>query len=82
MTIEQLTKLMQCPESRQPLRLADAALVEILNLQIAAGGLKNRAGKTVSEGIEQGLVREDGKYLYPIRNNLPVLIIEEAIPLS
>jgi len=82
MTIEQLVKLMRCPESRQPLRRAETALVEVLNLQVAAGGLKNRAGKPVSEGFEQGLVREDGKFLYPIRKDIPVLIIEEAIPLG
>ena len=36
----------------------------------------------VKEKIDEGLVRADGKYLYPIRHNIPVMLVDEAIPLS
>jgi uncharacterized protein YbaR (Trm112 family) len=28
-----------------------------------------------------GLIREDGKYLYPIRKDIPIMLIDEALPL-
>ncbi len=33
------------------------------------------------EGLTAGLVREDGAALYPIENEIPILLVESAIPL-
>ncbi|PYK97129.1 MAG: hypothetical protein DME18_07095 [Verrucomicrobia bacterium] len=77
----ELLKIMCCPETHQPIALAEAALIEKLNRQIAAGQLQNRAGQPVKEPIDGGLVREDKRFLYPIRQNIPVMLIDEAIPL-
>ena len=33
-------------------------------------------------GLEGGLLRADGKVVYPIRNGIPVMLIDEAIPLG
>ena len=41
-----------------------APLLERLNQQIAAGGLRNRAGELAREKMDGGLVRADGKFLY------------------
>jgi uncharacterized protein YbaR (Trm112 family) len=35
----------------------------------------------VTEQIEGGLLRADGKVLYPVRSHIPVMLIDEAIPL-
>jgi uncharacterized protein YbaR (Trm112 family) len=78
----ELLELLCCPETRQDLRLADPALIEGLNRQVAAGSLKNRAGNIVTEKIDGGLVRTDGKYLYPIAHAIPVMLIDEAIPVG
>ncbi|HXT41340.1 MAG TPA: hypothetical protein VN887_15125 [Candidatus Angelobacter sp.] len=77
-----LLKIMCCPETHQPIALAEPSVIERLNQQIAAGQLKNRAGETVKEKIDGGLVREDKKFLYPVRGNIPVMLIDEAIPLA
>ena len=82
MITKELLEILCCPETHQPLRIADSAVVEKLNGEIAASQLKNRGGKPVSPKIEGGLIRQDGKYLYPIRSNIPVMLIDEAIPLS
>ncbi len=76
-----LLKILCCPETHQPVRPAEAALVEKLNRAISAGGLKNRVGQPVKEGLDGGLVRTDGKFLYPIRQGIPVMLVDEAIPL-
>ena len=54
-----LLKIMCCPETHQPIALAEPSLIEKLNHQIAAGQLTNRAGQSVKEKIDGGLVRED-----------------------
>ena len=75
----ELLKIMCCPETHQPIAFAESVLVEKLNQQIAAGQVKNRAGQPVMERIDGGLVRQDGKFLYPIRGNIPIMLIDEAI---
>jgi uncharacterized protein YbaR (Trm112 family) len=77
-----LLKILCCPETHQEVRLAEPAVVDKLNQQIAAGALKNRAGQLVQERIEGGLIRADGKLLYPIRRDIPVMLVDESIPLA
>jgi uncharacterized protein YbaR (Trm112 family) len=77
-----LLKILCCPETHQEVRLAEAAVVEKLNQQIAAGVLKNRAGQPVQEKIDGGLIRADGNFLYPIRHGIPMMLVDEGIPLA
>ncbi|MDW8307934.1 MAG: Trm112 family protein [Verrucomicrobiales bacterium] len=77
-----LLELLCCPETHQPVRLAEPELIERLNAQIAAGTLTNRAGQRVAEKLDGGLVRADGRVLYPIRDGIPVMLVEEAIALG
>jgi uncharacterized protein YbaR (Trm112 family) len=78
----ELLGIMCCPETHQGVRLAEPAIIDKLNREIAAGTLANRAGQLVKEIIDSGLVRADGKVLYPIRRNIPVLLADEGIPLA
>jgi len=77
-----LLEILCCPETHQGLAPADAALVELLNRQIAAGQLRNRKGEAVKEKVDGGLVRADGKVVYLVRNRIPIMLIDEAIPLA
>lgn len=76
-----LLKILCCPETHQPVSEADAALVTDLNTRIASGSVKNRSGKTVADQLDGGLLRNDKQVLYPIRNRIPIMLIDEAIPL-
>ena len=78
----ELLEILVCPESKQPLREADAALLARLNAAVAKGSLRNRAGEVVRDSMEGGLVREDGKFVYPVREGIPIMLIDEAIALG
>lgn len=75
----ELLNILCCPETHQRIALADAALLERVNDQIAQSKLTNRAGKPVKEKLEEALIREDRKVLYPVRQGVPVMLIDEAI---
>ena len=81
--IEQnLLDILVCPETKQALRVADADLLAKVNASIEAGSVKNRGGEAVTSPLAEGLVREDGKALYPVRDDIPIMLIDESIPLS
>jgi uncharacterized protein YbaR (Trm112 family) len=77
----ELLKVLCCPETYQEIKLAEAAVIEKINQLIFTGAVRNRRGQVVNEVIEGGLVRADGRYLYPIRNNIPIMLVDEAIAL-
>jgi uncharacterized protein len=79
---DEFVRLMCCPEDRTPLTLADSALVASLNESILAGRLKNRGGRPVSDRLDGALVRGDQAIAYPIVQDLPILLVDEGIPLE
>ena len=79
---QELLDLLQCPETKTPLQLADESLVARINKAIAAGAIRNRAGETVETPLSDGLLPEGGNLLYPIVDDLPIMLVDEAIPLE
>ena len=77
----ELLEILVCPETREPVGLASEELLARVNEAIAAGSMTNRGGDAVTEPIDGGLVREDQAWLYPIRDEIPIMLIEEALPL-
>ena len=79
---EKLLEIMYCPETHQPLAKAGVELIDDLNQRIQAGTLVDRVDEKVTEPIDGGLIREDGKILFPIRQDIPVMLIDQGIPLG
>ena len=82
MVDQSLLDILVCPETKQSLRVADVALLERVNASVRAGSLTNRGGQRVATPVEAGLVRNDGTVLYPVRDDIPIMLIDESIPLS
>jgi uncharacterized protein YbaR (Trm112 family) len=74
-----LLPFLVCPDTRQALEVAGGEVVSALNARLAGGQVRNQAGQAVAAPLEGGLLRADGRVLYPIRNGIPVLLVEEGI---
>ena len=77
-----LLDLLQCPDDRTPLTEAPRSLIDRVNAAIASGRLKNRGGQPVERPLDAGLLRSDGRMLYPVFNGIPNMLVDEAIPLD
>lgn len=77
----EFVKILVCPDNRTPVRVASEQEITNLNQKIEEGFLQNIGGRKVNDKFDGGLIREAGDRLYPVRKNIPVMLVEEAIKL-
>lgn len=78
----ELIELLVCPETKQSLRAAAEDVLTRVNEAIAEGRVRNRGGTPVSAPLSAALVREDGRLLYPVREDIPIMLLDESIELD
>ncbi|MER3422106.1 MAG: hypothetical protein C4293_01575 [Nitrospiraceae bacterium] len=78
----ELLAILCCPETKQDVTMADEALIALLNDRIGKGELKKKSGQIINEKLDGGLIRADKKIVYPIREDIPIMLIEEGIPIE
>ena len=78
----ELLSILRCPEDRSALTPASDTVVEQINAAIRDGRLVNRAGNRLERRIDGGLMRAANDVLYPIMDQIPVLLRDEAISLD
>lgn len=79
---ESFLSLLRCPRTGGELRLAGAEELAVYNEGVREGRLSNAAGEKVAPAMEGALVSECGLWLYPIQEGIPVLLVDEAVPLA
>ncbi len=71
-------EILRCPISGQTLKPAPESVVQSLLAAQRSGTLRNRNGE-ISEAFAGGLLTSDGRWFYPIRSGIPVLLAGEAV---
>lgn len=77
-----LLSILCCPQTKQPVRLAEPDILARVNQAIRQGTLLNVGRKPVTEELQSGLIRSDNKVVYPVREDIPVMLIDEGISLE
>jgi uncharacterized protein YbaR (Trm112 family) len=74
-----LLEILCCPITRRPLARMNDELLAQINAAIAGGKVRNHGGEPLAEALTGALVTQDGDLVYPIRDDIPVLLEEECI---
>lgn len=75
-----LLELIRCPITLEPLEVAPDVTLDRMRGRFDAGLLVNRIGVTVTDAFQSGLVNASGTWFYPVVEEIPVLVPDEAIP--
>ena len=78
----ELVEILVCPDTKLNVDLAPAETIEKINLAIKESIVLNVDGQSVKEPLQDGLLREDDKIIYPVRDSIPVMLIGEGIPME
>ena len=76
---KRLLDILCCPATKQPLRLLTRAELDALNRAIAGGSARTAGAAPVTAALAAGLITADGKRVYRIDDDVPVMLVDEAI---
>ena len=77
-----LLDIVCCPVTRSSLELLSQRELDTLNQLIEARRIRNREDAVVDGPLAEALVTRSGKLIYPIRDGIPVLLEDQAMPLQ
>lgn len=79
---DELLRMLRCPVELSPLGAADAELLAQVNRAVEQQRIRDRVGQLVTARLDEALVNESRSLLYPVVDEIPSLIADEAIPLD
>jgi len=74
-----LLEILCCPVSKTPLTVLGQEKLDKLNSTISSGEALYVDGKKVKDPLTEGLITEDGKVIYSVQDDIPVLLEEKGI---
>jgi uncharacterized protein len=75
----ELLALLVCPETHQDVALASPGEIAQINEAIRLGQVRTASGNPVIEPVEGALIRSDRAIAYPIRDSIPVMLVDEGL---
>lgn len=76
---KRLLDILCCPVTKVPVRPLARNELDALNAAISTGGVQTTASIAVSSALQAGLITNDGKLIYRIEDDIPVMLADEAI---
>jgi uncharacterized protein YbaR (Trm112 family) len=74
-----LLEILCCPVSKTPLIHLTPSRLKKLNAAIEAGEVQYVHGEPVTEPLREALVTEDSRVIYPVIDEIPILLEEKGI---
>lgn len=74
-----LLEILCCPVSKVALNRLEHSRLEKLNRAIASGEVESVRGERVSATLKEALITEDGRVIYPVVDDIPLLLEEKGI---
>lgn len=79
---KRLLTILRCPVSHKGLSVLKNDKLQRINAAINAGELVNHDGAKLAAPLDEALVTDDGKRLYPVADGIPVLLEGESISME
>lgn len=77
---EELLSILCCPATKEPLRLLEEEKLQKVNTLILKKKLHYQDNSPVEKSLTEGLITTDGKTIYRIDQDIPIMLIEQGIP--
>ena len=74
-----LLEILCCPVSKTPLTVLGRQKLDTLNSAIESDDALYVDGEKVIDPLQEGLITEDGKVIYPVQDDIPILLEEKGI---
>jgi uncharacterized protein YbaR (Trm112 family) len=74
-----LLEILCCPVSKTPLTRLATNRLKTLNKAISAGSIQYVRGELVEQPLREALITEDSKVIYPVIDEIPILLEERGI---
>ena len=74
-----LLEILCCPVSKTPLTMLARQKLDKLNTIITSGDALFVDGEKVTDPLQEALITEDAKVIYPVQDSIPILLEEQGI---
>lgn len=74
-----LLEILCCPVSKTPLERLTGSRLRKLNDAIRQGEVETVDGAAVATPLKEALITQDSKVIYPVVDNIPILLEEQGI---
>ena len=76
---KRLLTILRCPVTHKGLSLLKKDKLDEINAAIAEGKVSTLDGVQVEQALDEALITDDGKRVYPVNDGIPVLLEGESI---